>query len=177
MMSFALVAFVVAAAIFAYGLTQRKRTGGKAGKKWATSAAALGLVVMLTQPSGLTVSVDFATAPITATEGVDYEGSSGTVSFAPGEMFKVVDNPGVAAVATIRGHNAAAISRNRRKSAGTKRTSCPAARSPRSTGPKNPLRNCTPRRVKMRKRSLRSALNTTSSSKSSRSPSAMPSGS
>ena len=45
-MSFALVALVVAAAIFAYGLTQRKRTGGKAGKKWATSAAALGLVVM-----------------------------------------------------------------------------------------------------------------------------------
>ena len=47
MMSFGLLVFVVAIAIFAYGVTQKRRTGEKMGKKkWAAPAAALGLVVM-----------------------------------------------------------------------------------------------------------------------------------
>jgi amino acid transporter len=46
-MSFGLIVLVVALAIFAYGATQKRRTGEKMGKrKWAAPAAALGLVVM-----------------------------------------------------------------------------------------------------------------------------------
>jgi hypothetical protein len=47
MLSFGLIVFVVAIVIFAYGTTQKRRTGEKMGrKKWAAPAAALGLVVM-----------------------------------------------------------------------------------------------------------------------------------
>ena len=42
----------------------------------------------LSAPSGLTSSVNFSTANGTATAGIDYQATSGTVNFAPGEIVK-----------------------------------------------------------------------------------------
>src|SRR5205085_11474240 len=46
--------------------------------------------VSLTAPSGRTVSVDYATADVTATAPADYTGTSGSLIFNPGETNKTV---------------------------------------------------------------------------------------
>jgi len=50
----------------------------------------LDFTVTLDNPSGKTVTVDFATANGTATAGSDYVSKTGTVTFAPGEISKTV---------------------------------------------------------------------------------------
>ena len=49
--------------------------------------------VTLSAPSGRPVTVDYATADDTATAPADYAGTSGTLSFAPGQTFKTVSVP------------------------------------------------------------------------------------
>ena len=49
-------------------------------------AGALDFAVALSVPSGIEVSVSYATADVTATAGSDYAASSGTLVFAPGEV-------------------------------------------------------------------------------------------
>ncbi|MEA3207025.1 MAG: hypothetical protein QOE70_82 [Chthoniobacter sp.] len=46
--------------------------------------------VTLSGPSGLDVSVDYATSDGTATDGADYTGTSGTLHFAPGETTRTI---------------------------------------------------------------------------------------
>ena len=46
--------------------------------------------VSLSTASGRTVTVDFATAGVTATSGVDFQSAAGTVTFAPGQERKMV---------------------------------------------------------------------------------------
>lgn len=46
--------------------------------------------VTLAQASNLTVNVDFSTADSTAKAGVDYQASSGTLSFAPGDLTRTI---------------------------------------------------------------------------------------
>lgn len=48
-------------------------------------------VVTLSQASSVEVTVDFATAGGTATQDVDFVGKSGTLTFAPGEMTKIIE--------------------------------------------------------------------------------------
>ena len=47
--------------------------------------------VSLSAPSGLAVSVDFATSDGSATSGSDFTSTSGTLTFAPGEVSKTID--------------------------------------------------------------------------------------
>ena len=54
---------------------------------------ALAFAVTLDEPSALPVSASYATADGTATAGVDYEATSGTLVFAPGELSKTVRVP------------------------------------------------------------------------------------
>ena len=44
----------------------------------------------LTAPSGRTITVDFATAGVTATAGVDFQSAVGTLTFAPGQERKTI---------------------------------------------------------------------------------------
>ena len=46
--------------------------------------------VTLSNPSYQTITVDWATGDVTALDGVDYAGASGTVTFAPGQTAKTV---------------------------------------------------------------------------------------
>jgi hypothetical protein len=46
--------------------------------------------VTLSNPSWQTITIDFATADGTATAGVDYEATNGTLTFAPGETTKII---------------------------------------------------------------------------------------
>ena len=48
------------------------------------------VTVTLSRPFDQSVSVDFATADGTATAGIDYEATSGTLTFAPGETTKTI---------------------------------------------------------------------------------------
>lgn len=56
-------------------------------------AAEARFVVTLDAPSASTVSVNYATANVTATAGGDYAVTSGTLVFAPGETSKTVSEP------------------------------------------------------------------------------------
>ncbi|MDT4896592.1 MAG: large repetitive protein [Acidobacteriota bacterium] len=56
----------------------------------AESTANATFTVTLSTPSTLTVTVDYATANSTATAGADYQSTSGTLTFAPGETTKSV---------------------------------------------------------------------------------------
>jgi hypothetical protein len=56
----------------------------------ATGTATATFTVTLSQPSSQTVSVGFATADGTAVAGQDYVATSGTLSFAPGEVTKTI---------------------------------------------------------------------------------------
>lgn len=47
-------------------------------------------MVSLSQVSGKTVTVDYSTADGTATSGADYQATSGTLTFAPGEIAKTI---------------------------------------------------------------------------------------
>ncbi|HVG10275.1 MAG TPA: Calx-beta domain-containing protein [Thermoanaerobaculia bacterium] len=58
-----------------------------------TGTAMLRLPVTLSTPSDRDVLVGWSASPGTATEGVDYEASSGTVTFAPGETSGFVEVP------------------------------------------------------------------------------------
>ena len=49
--------------------------------------------IMLSMESGFTVSVDYTTGDATATEGSDYTGTSGTLTFARGETTKTIAVP------------------------------------------------------------------------------------
>jgi VCBS repeat-containing protein len=62
-------------------------TGVVEGDSGTTNAV---FTVLLSAPSGLPVTVDFATASGTATAGSDYQSQTGTLSFAPGEVNKTV---------------------------------------------------------------------------------------
>ena len=54
------------------------------------NAGTVPITATLNAPSAFTVTVDYATANGTATGGVDYTPSAGTLTFAPGETAKVV---------------------------------------------------------------------------------------
>lgn len=54
------------------------------------STTTLQFTVQLSAISGQTVSVDYATAPGTASAGVDYNSASGTLTFEPGETAKTI---------------------------------------------------------------------------------------
>lgn len=56
-----------------------------------SSTSNAGFSVTLSNPSGRTVSVDFATANGAATAGSDYVSSNGTVTFSPGEVSKTIN--------------------------------------------------------------------------------------
>lgn len=56
-------------------------------------APAMVFTVSLSGPSGLPVTVDFATADGTATAGQDYTAQTGSVTFAPGELTKSISVP------------------------------------------------------------------------------------
>jgi hypothetical protein len=60
----------------------------KEGDSGTTNAA---FTVVLSAASEHTVTVDFATADVTTTAGADYQDVSGTLTFAPGEITKVVN--------------------------------------------------------------------------------------
>lgn len=49
--------------------------------------------VTLSTPSATTITVNFATADNTAIAGSDYTATSGTLTFAPGEVFKTISVP------------------------------------------------------------------------------------
>jgi predicted extracellular nuclease len=49
--------------------------------------------VRLSEPSGLTVRVEFSTADETAAAGADYIATAGTLTFAPGEVVQTIDVP------------------------------------------------------------------------------------
>lgn len=53
----------------------------------------LNFTVTLSNPSALTVTVNYATADGSATAGVDYTATSGTISFAPGQLTALVQVP------------------------------------------------------------------------------------
>src|ERR1043165_262414 len=53
-----------------------------------TGTRALTFPVTLAPASGSTVTVNWATAPGSATEGVDYVGKSGTLTFWPGQTLR-----------------------------------------------------------------------------------------
>ena len=55
--------------------------------------ATLDFAVTMSRASAATVTVDYATSDGTATAGADYEATSGTLSFAPGETEKTVSVP------------------------------------------------------------------------------------
>ncbi|HEY2840404.1 MAG TPA: Calx-beta domain-containing protein [Pirellulales bacterium] len=55
-----------------------------------TSGNPLSFVVTLSQASGKTVTVNYATAGGTATEGTDYTAASGTLTFNPGDTSKTI---------------------------------------------------------------------------------------
>jgi uncharacterized protein (TIGR03437 family) len=57
------------------------------------SAANASFTVTLSTPSTLTVTVDYATSNGTATAGADYQSTSGTLTFAPGETTKSIPVP------------------------------------------------------------------------------------
>src|SRR5204863_6851795 len=56
-------------------------------------AGTLDIIVGLSTASGQAVTVDFATADDTATDGADYSGASGTVTFAPGDVSETITIP------------------------------------------------------------------------------------
>jgi large repetitive protein len=64
------------------------RTEGASG----TSGNAM-FAVTLSNPSSQIITVSFATADVTATAGVDYQATSGTVTFNPGETSKSIPVP------------------------------------------------------------------------------------
>lgn len=57
------------------------------------SSANATFTVTLSTPSTLTVSVDYATSNGTATAGTDYQSTTGTLTFAPGETTKSINVP------------------------------------------------------------------------------------
>lgn len=59
----------------------------------AETEAAAQVIVCLSEPSSATVTVNYASADATATGGQDYTPVSGTLTFAPGETFKVISVP------------------------------------------------------------------------------------
>ena len=56
----------------------------------STATTSAGFTVTLSNPSGFTATVDWATSDGTATSGSDYTAASGTVTFNPGETSKPV---------------------------------------------------------------------------------------
>jgi hypothetical protein len=56
-----------------------------------TGQTPFAFVVTLSSPSDVSVTADWATADVSATSGSDYQGASGTLIFAPGEMTKTID--------------------------------------------------------------------------------------
>jgi poly(3-hydroxybutyrate) depolymerase len=59
----------------------------------AEDAGAALITVTRGDETNLTASVDYATSDLTATNGLDYTGSTNTLSFAPGEKVKLVSVP------------------------------------------------------------------------------------
>ena len=57
------------------------------------AGAALIGVLRGTDDTNSTVTVDFATSDVTATNGLDYSGITNTLAFAPGERVKLVTVP------------------------------------------------------------------------------------
>jgi uncharacterized delta-60 repeat protein len=64
--------------------------GGAAAAEGESGTQEIGIVVGLSEIRDYPVTVDFATADGTATAGVDYEATSGTVTFAPGQQLQPI---------------------------------------------------------------------------------------
>lgn len=55
------------------------------------NTATLTFTVALTAPQPTTINMTYVTVPLTATAGVDFQATSGTLTFAPGEIIKTVN--------------------------------------------------------------------------------------
>jgi hypothetical protein len=63
------------------------------GAEGNAGTSTLDFTVALNNPSGSPVTVDYATADGTAAGGADYQGTSGTLTYAPGELSKTISVP------------------------------------------------------------------------------------